>query len=414
MASPPPVILHLGLFFDGTGNHSANTRDEDASNIAKLFQLYPHESGAGYLRLYVEGIGTMEGLDDSLFSLATGRGSLGWLATLEKAYSRIVALLQRWMSQHVGRTVDLLEVDLFGFSRGAACARHFANDLEAGSQSKLGRLLQPLRLRGQHRAASPALRIGFIGLFDTVASIKGIGMAPQLGLRAGMARSIVHLVADDELRYHFPLSSAGIYDLSVPGSHSDVGGGYPPLTQETLVLTRPDDSYIAPRQPVESAASHKRATALLQAQSASAPDWGFAKRVRVWEKPIQSQGRGDRVEELLVHAAVEGRREVRNELSLLYLQVMYTLAVAAGVKLEAMPSIDYPAELLPVAQKLLAYACGDSRTSSLTEAEKALLYRRYIHHSHHWTTRVLGQTSDLNTLFVNRPEPNGKRRILLS
>lgn len=406
MTSSSPIFLHLGLFFDGSGNHAANARNDDASNIAKLFQLYPHSPHTGYLRLYIEGVGTLDGEADSFFSIATGRGSLGWLATLKKAYERTLALLQDWVSANPGQVIASLEFDLFGFSRGAACARHFANDLWAGSDSVLKRSLAQQGLR-------PGLSIGFMGLFDTVVSVKGIAAPPRLQLRPGMARRIVHLVAADEQRYNFALSSARAYDLSVPGSHSDIGGGYPPRMDEILVLTRPDDSSIAAHRPIESAASYQRAQALLAEGPTTLPDWGFEQRVRFWEKPVQGQRRGDRIEEVLVHAAVEGRREVRNELSVLYLQVMHRLAVSAGVPLQAWPQFDYPPELLPITRKMLAYACGDSSAPGLDAAEQALLYRRYIHHSHHWTTEILGQTSDLDLLFVHRPTPDGKRRILL-
>jgi len=401
----PLANLQLGIFFDGTGNHLAHAHNDDASNVAKLFAHYPHAPDKYQLRLYIEGIGTREDEADSLFAMATGKGSLGWEATIDKAHKGTVELLRCWLSEHPGCPIDSLTIDLFGFSRGAACARHFANDLCA--EGALRRAL----LSGKVIAPHAPVHIGFMGLFDTVAAIMGPGTQPCLQLRGDMARRIVHLVAADEHRHNFALSSAGAYDLLLPGAHGDIGGGYPPLLEEQLILTRPDGSCIAPLRPVESAPSYVRTTALLAKQATLASAYGFELQVRTWTKKKYDSVRGDRVDEVQVHAAIEGRRSVRNDLSRLYLQAMHRLALAAGVPFAPLVQPAYPEELQPIADKLLAHACGTSPAPHLSASEQALLYRRYIHHSHHWGAPLLGQTSDLDAVFVQRPAAQGKRRI---
>ncbi len=118
-----------------------------------------------------------------------------------------------------------LRVALFGFSRGAAIARMFANRLNkkinAGDYGK------------------KTVSIEFLGLFDTVASF---GL-PATSLKAddlvipASVKKCVHMVAVNEFRIAFPVWSIrtapgydanGYEEYVYPGVHTDVGGGYGP------------------------------------------------------------------------------------------------------------------------------------------------------------------------------------------
>jgi hypothetical protein len=83
-----------------------------------------------------------------------------------------------------------------------------------------------------------------------------------------------------------------------------------------------------------------------------------------------------------VYAALRLKRQVRGELSRVYLRVMYELAKDRGVRFNAIdaydPSYAIPAELQPLCERFVA---GDYRT---TAAEERLLMLRYIHTSAHW------------------------------
>lgn len=412
----PATTLHLGIFFDGTGNHLGNASNGDASNIAKLFAVYPHDSAGHHLSVYVEGIGTREAQPDSLFAMGTGMGHLGWRAAVERAQQGIAQRLQMWIEQHPGQTIGSLRLDVFGFSRGAACARHLANDVWAGIDGLTYALLRanPLIAAALPTPQAPRTTLRFLGLFDTVTAIKGTGTLPQLTLPASPPCGVVHLVAADELRHNFPLSSAGTHDLQLPGAHADIGGGYPPSMEEVLLLTRPDSSRVPIRLALERTPSYQRTQALLQAQSHTLTEYGYTCRVRSWQKEHRSNVRGDRSHDVEVYAAVEGRRQVRNDLARVYLEIMHHLALAGGVCLQPLPDFAYAAELLPVIEKIKAKAYGQRRDIDLDAAQRTLLYRRYIHRSGHWTTEGFSQNSDLDTLFVHRPEPSGKRRILLA
>jgi hypothetical protein len=135
-------------------------------------------------------------------------------------------------------SVKEIYIDVFGFSRGAAQARVFSTWVS--------------ELFENGKFANISINFRFLGIFDTVVSygvIEGIsgGMvnytAGHIGWAAAenlripkVVKNCVHLIAMHELRKNFPLdylSRDGVLpsnyiELSYPGSHSDVGGGYAP------------------------------------------------------------------------------------------------------------------------------------------------------------------------------------------
>ncbi|MCX7659965.1 MAG: DUF2235 domain-containing protein [Caldimonas manganoxidans] len=136
-------------------------------------------------------------------------------------------------------------VSAFGFSRGAAAARAFANwfvalcELDARMLGRSGRTL-----------AGFPVQFDFLGLFDTVASV---GLAPltlladghgawadaEVSLRIPAGVACTHLVSAHEVRRSFALDSISVggvlppncQEIVYPGVHSDVGGGYAPGEQ---------------------------------------------------------------------------------------------------------------------------------------------------------------------------------------
>lgn len=256
-----PVRLRCSLFFDGTLNNKSNVAarktndaelkdkfdqksyDADYTNVAKL-ERYVNRKAQGYdghsVR-YIEGIGTLDYRSDSLLfgaGLDLTRGSKA------KAEAGI-----RWVVQAVSavanpsRVVQELRLDLFGFSRGASAARHFIH--LALAERELEKRLQGSRIQVQR------IDVRFVGLFDTVASHGFIHSndTEQLHLDSvALAERVVQLVADDEYRANFALTniaSAGGKgeEISLPGAHSDVGGGYRENLDESRLLVvdlRPD------------------------------------------------------------------------------------------------------------------------------------------------------------------------------
>ena len=137
--------------------------------------------------------------------------------------------LNRALAGH--RLIKVINISIFGFSRGAALARAFAN-----------RLLERCKTSwdGSVSMDGYPVRFVFMGLFDTVASF---GLPSQNMTLPFEQRDLkiplcvercVHFVAAHELRFSFPVDlirdngqyRAGMMEKVYPGVHSDVGGGY--------------------------------------------------------------------------------------------------------------------------------------------------------------------------------------------
>ena len=113
-------------------------------------------------------------------------------------------------------------IDIVGFSRGAALALEFANEVDEMTVAGV---------------TSPPVR--FVGLWDTVASFgipgNNINLGHNLGLAANVERCY-HALALDERRFTFPLTRVvqdklsdqdlgEVNEVWFRGFHSDVEGG---------------------------------------------------------------------------------------------------------------------------------------------------------------------------------------------
>lgn len=227
--------LSLGIFFDGTGNNIREAKRQKISNVAKLYNVYGKEGDDSVAKLYIRGVGsTKYPDDDDNFEGATGFSKGISAAIGTGAHDRIAWIISEARKLLRARPeVKSLTVDVFGFSRGAAMARHFVNIIRI---SKLHKKKQSIR---------------FLGLFDTVGSF-GIpgnnkdGMDFQVSTK--YVRYIYQLVAENELRKNFDLQSIRKkssdplqfnddcckgnrwkVEILCPGVHSDIGGSYDKL-----------------------------------------------------------------------------------------------------------------------------------------------------------------------------------------
>ncbi|MFY0581808.1 phospholipase effector Tle1 domain-containing protein [Cystobacter fuscus] len=153
---------HVSIFFDGTGNNLEADRDTgEHSNVARLFLDHLETPEQGIYRHYVPGIGTYfrEIGDPGGELLGNGAGGKG-----EDRLKWAMAKLEKCLARSNGR--QTLHLALFGFSRGATLARAFALRIAQKCQRRgdgvwlitLGQRTSPIRLY-------------FMGLFDTVASV---------------------------------------------------------------------------------------------------------------------------------------------------------------------------------------------------------------------------------------------------
>ena len=264
------INITMGIFFDGTKNnkynidHWENIDDSyqgSYTNVASLWDMYEtslKDPNKLIDKVYIEGPGTEspievrptpnnpEGLvssekSDSMMGYAYAAKSTGVNAKIERACRLIYDKVARICNDRM-KYLDILYLDVFGFSRGAAEARSFISRLESDAGTKTEDYKVCLRqyFKMNHNLRGARFRIRFLGIFDTVSSFHpSFSLSPEFGndvkeLALGIPQEVektIHFVAADEYRDYFALttiSSAqdrGI-EIIFPGAHSDIGGGY--------------------------------------------------------------------------------------------------------------------------------------------------------------------------------------------
>ena len=427
-------VLRVGIFFDGTANNLFNTlagqvrqaqglRVDAASsyagvatNIAKLYQCYPTQTefdrtGRALAALYVSGIGTTTGAVDTPFpGLSYGRGRTGVLGKADQAQGQLIQCLRHFAGLAPAQRITRLQLDIFGFSRGAAAARHFVNQVAS----------IPFKT---HCELAPdfAWDIQFVGLFDTVAAMGGLEdlgnvgdeVNPGLNLYLGpkCAQQVVQLNARDELRRNFSLNRIAPQwpmDIAVPGAHADVGGGYPNDMQEQVFLTRWQSNLVNSSTAIKHTRAWKFTQAQLlawQAEDLIDPlDTDAILQIRTREQPEGS--REDPMKR--VQAAVFMQRRVQGQLSRVYLRIMHGLACEQGVPFGELSDAlaGLPGELQPLAARLEAQVRQGA--IRLSVVEERWLRQRYVHQSANWNAGVGDGLGQLDKAFFNIPQEGGR------
>lgn len=310
------IDVIVSVFFDGTLNNKANTTsrinddnkytwlftkgdtsyENDYSNIARLemnynAQVKPQETNnenkiityeTRNINVYVEGIGTMDGGDDldAKYGTVTGMGRHGAKAKAEKSFKLILKKLNK-INLNEGTIINKISIDAYGFSRGAAAARHFLNScsgrkkatLERNYKEENGQKVYTDEENGWFDGISTEeyqeytyggdlgvylkekgvkfskVELRFAGLFDTVPSIGVFSHEndhKQLNLSLpSKLKKAVHITATDEHRKNFELrqisgaslTSSKRVEINLPGVHSDIGGGYNDAKKEKIRLS---------------------------------------------------------------------------------------------------------------------------------------------------------------------------------
>ena len=244
---PPP--RRLVLLFDGTWN-----KREDTTNVWRMRMLLrPSEDQLVY---YDEGVGTQKG------ERFTG-GALG------SGISAKVLNGYLWLMEHFESADESLrraddEIYVFGFSRGATCARSLVGFLSIcgllhmDAATRIRDAFELSRVEGMAEGHPVARRfrarhsrvaaIRFLGLWDTVQSlgVPKVSSLPEIKLPwfehnalhkvvelPSIVREARHALALDERRLAF---DATLWPSARPrqtmeqrwfiGSHANVGGGY--------------------------------------------------------------------------------------------------------------------------------------------------------------------------------------------
>lgn len=457
------VTVRIGVFFDGTGNNRVNSQigadcqamaevyhnahikecggrhsdpnssySNDLTNIARLADLYRRQPKAGnsgdglkvYEAIYVSGVGTTSGGRDSMLSgQGLGRGNTGVLAKVSKGIKKISEFLGAFEVHNPGCVISALELDLFGFSRGAASARHLANEVLKQSRGALGSVLDchTLPLAADFSWLNGCVRVKVMGLYDTVTAVGSISdlgsvrdavnKRVNLFLPPGCAQQVLHLVAGDERRRNFSLNSVAPdwpREIVLPGSHSDLGGGYPLQSVEKVLLTRPRRSLVEADRPYDTTdawlQTHTEMISLDAQRWIDPLDEASAMGIECVERMGQ---RGNGMKNVV--ASVTLKRPVFGHLSLVYLRVMHALACDEGVPFAPIPDtpdLSLPGELRAIAGKLIAYARGEG--AALSDEQLQILYRRYIHCSAHWNSSLGRPGTLIDGLFLHAPARDGR------
>ena len=207
-----PNLVQIEVAFDGSGDDREQMADD--TNPARLDAAFDGR------KHYESGIATEGKL--KAFEMVTGAGIE---AKIDAAYTNLVAQINAVKSENPRAQVVLV---VTGFSRGAATARAFVNDLNRRGVP----VLASQKPDGSFGAHYDTPRVGVMVLFDTVQ------MTVNRGLDLSIPKNVdnvLHLTARDEHRTTRPLSRATdpsraddtrITEVALPGSHSDVGGGY--------------------------------------------------------------------------------------------------------------------------------------------------------------------------------------------
>lgn len=397
--------MRIGVFFDGTGNNKENDQPRGkASNIAKLSEIYLDEEVRAELKhyrvVYENGVGTIDHVDEvdyELSGLALGDGAI---QRVHRAIKRTAVFFDE------RPCAKELIVDVFGFSRGAAQARHFVNEIH-------------------DRAAGPNVKVGFVGIYDTVASFVD-GWAGALGIKkdragdninnaeweveagtrtvrrgsrevevpyyqtmiqpfnfhlnAASADYIEHFTARDEVRKNFPLSSllphdgGGLKQQEFIGVHSDIGGGYAEDEgdyENKLVrighvrLNTSGRTSLAMQRRLIQAGEYTKRYSYDADAIEEFKQKGIAAGYTVTE---ETRGRS---------IWLVGRKNVKKQLANVYLHVMHKRAVAANVPFKRLRTNDdhnIPEDLNDYAKALL----GGETTPQVDEVH---IYANYVHQS---------------------------------
>lgn len=456
------VTLRIGVFFDGTLNNANNgalgllcgashpikpedldasckpymsdpdsSYANDESNVKKLSGLYfaPYEiqdTGEQQLfrMLYIEGIGTSSDQEDSLMGAGMGRGATGVSSKVDGSFRQIMRIIRNFTQTNPDSKIVNLTFDAFGFSRGAAAARHFANEVALGQKGPLGQTIKMFR-RSFHKTFGGEyqqdIQMGFIGLFDTVASVGGLAnlgyvrsqKAPWLNLYLprSLFPNVVQLAARDEIRANFPLTrvKADHPEYTLPGVHSDIGGGYFPEGNECLLVSPMQALDVPVTTDVKYTSIYRDAQQVKAKWVANGWPAEMLEVVTPYARglPPSQQDRLNPTKR--VYAALQLKRPVRGELSRVYLRVMYELAKQQGVRFiplnEQSSRYVIPTELQALCDRFVA---GDYST---TPAEEQLLKLRYIHTSANWNppTKLQGSTPRTGLVYFNAPTTDGIR-----
>lgn len=482
------VTLTIGVFFDGTGNNRENTasrlmqfnecsapsqgvNQKDAqscedflnainkdslsngsyrgyySNIHWLNTLYlpdqalKVEQTSAQIKTYISGIGTAAGESDSAIGMGLGTSILdmfeGVVTKTDEAMKGIKNVITKFMgfNQPADFCIAKIQFDVFGFSRGAAAARHFANRVMEQDPAIAKAISEGLC--GDFYDGKPSGEVRFLGLFDTVAAIGGISNffdingrsnpRVKLELRPAVAKKVFQITAMNEYRYNFSLNSIqGMWpELALPGAHSDIGGGYNPVgsplqENESLFLSCPEFEIVSDETRETDTRVYRKAEKAremlmsLPALKYILPHGKITTKTRSVGVIDNNQRRAGIIQKQVGAAVFFERMAVPNDWANVCLRVMLDAAQEAGGLFAPVdpknPDMKLSPELMPLAEKAIVQGKA-VRLGQVPQAfteEERLLIGKYTHCSAKWnieSDRNLWVDPKTGEIFIHRFGP---------
>ena len=280
-----------------TTKQLSQARTKGYSNVAILYSLFNEnkplksEGNRAVHHLYIEGSGSTNissDLPKNINGLGFGLGLTGVTALTSRAVIFVTDYLN---SQGANISQDTnLHFYIFGFSRGATCARVFANLITRGKNKSIVResefteflpkgyfvndrlaFLEAGAGKNSFDIKEEKITVDYLGIYDTVASIGFLKQkdgwndplrfsyalaknykdnwhylnAYEYGLYSPLNKRVshtLHLGALDEFRENFAFTNLGstltgsCLEIMIPGCHSDVGGGYVDCLEQEIIL----------------------------------------------------------------------------------------------------------------------------------------------------------------------------------
>jgi len=480
------ITLTIGVFFDGTGNNANNTTDRlsvctgehfgmdnaDAqsafmqciqlkrghsgtaagsylgyyTNVHWLNTLYNQkltpDEGYGQHAIYIEGIGTESRAGDNTYGMGTGGGDTGVVRKTDKAVAALAAAVDGYLVKYSDArscVIRELQFDIFGFSRGAAAARHFANRVFSQDRAIIAAIKSGLG--DVEFSGTPGGKTRFLGIFDTVAAIGTPvnGLNPHsadtgdvnIALRPGVAEKVFHITAQHECRFNFALNSVkpAWPELALPGVHSDIGGGYNPSEYEAYFLTRPQFETVPFSTPDSETRIYRQTCEQLKVMDtypAIAPVFQSVEvEINAWHDDRMPADRYGTLQKRS-GAALIIDRQTRNDWSKVVLRVMLDAAQDAGVIFDPIlpdnGNLSLPAELNSLCEKAIVMgraARNGQSAIGFTTPEIHALAEKYLHCSANWNSvvrdgqgMVTGAVKPAKLVtFTNRPDERWQRTV---
>ena len=290
-AKCPLGRIRMGIFFDGTGNNMwvdkpfegqtlppGETSQNGPTNVVRLYDKYGPPKSPTLDKAYHHGVGTDYDSNDKPIEPPKGekpsspekRGNTRGMMFGAGGKARIewgIRMLSEFYSNNNNWKAREKYYDVFGFSRGAALARDFVNQVRTQLISNLNkevtsgyfsisywkstesREMTATAEKKNYEPIDPAtVTPKFMGIFDTVAQF-GWGTGDfLLDVDHTHVEYCVHYIAEDEFRFLFPVTSVfmdpktkndwfsgyqeprdykrWMSEFWYPGCHSDIGGSY--------------------------------------------------------------------------------------------------------------------------------------------------------------------------------------------